>query len=82
MIQFDEHIFQMGWFNDLLVLIYLFVTLDRSWNFELDFDGLEVAKEFLDTEVTPGCEWRPWWRDRDCALEHFGKDKGKIAVPT
>ena len=25
MIQFDEHIFQMGWFNDQLVYIYIYV---------------------------------------------------------
>ena len=52
MIQFDEHIFQMGWFNHQLVLLEQIVSLgDVCTNFPSMFlAGVEVENESMQDE--------------------------------
>ena len=52
MIQFDEHIFQMGWFNHQLVLLEQIVSLgDVCTNFPSMFlAGVEVKNESMQDE--------------------------------
>lgn len=61
---------------DVMVMLLFLISYLRSIKF---WAVLEPKSFWTHLKSPPGCEWGPWWRDcRDCVLEHFGKETGKI----
>lgn len=61
---------------DVMVMLLFLISYLRSIKV---WAVLEPKSFWTHLKSPPGCEWGPWWRDcRDCVLEHFAKEKGKI----
>ena len=68
MIQFDEHIFQMGWFSHHLVKFDLFWSQEAFWKKSELFWWKSLSKKFCCIYIVYFEYLRVWWRGDEWVL--------------